>query len=94
MIGGWVEYWNGIFKPKTPLDPDFIKVMIATESSFNPRAKAYAGKRAGYARGLMQVTDQTIKYLKGHKTEAKNHFVNVDQDDMYPNRNLGILSKV
>lgn len=82
IIDGWVTYWNDILKPKIPLDPDFVKVMIATESSFNTKAKAYAGKRAGYARGLMQVTDQTLKYLKGHKTEARNHLVILDQKDM------------
>lgn len=83
IIDGWVEYWNDILKPKIPLDPDFVKVMIATESSFNPKAEAYAGKRAGHARGLMQVTDQTVKYLKGHKTEARDHIVSLDEDDMY-----------
>jgi hypothetical protein len=82
IIDGWVSYWNDIFKPKVPLDPDFVKVMIATESSFNTKAKAYAGKRAGYARGLMQVTDQTLKYLKGHKTEARDHLVILTQKDM------------
>lgn len=57
--------------------------MIAAESSFNSKAKAYAGKRAGSARGLMQVTDQTVKFLKGHKTEARDHLVILDEDDMY-----------
>lgn len=83
IIDGWVTYWNDIFKPKTPLDPDFVKVMIATESSFDPKSENYAGKRAGHARGLMQVTDQTLKYLKGHKTEARDHLVILDEDDMY-----------
>ncbi|MBT4791724.1 MAG: transglycosylase SLT domain-containing protein [Halobacteriovoraceae bacterium] len=83
IIDGWVTYWNEILKPKVPLDPDFVKVMIATESSFNSRAEAFAGKRAGHARGLMQVTDITLKYLKGHKTEARNQLVELDEDDMY-----------
>jgi len=82
IIDGWVAYWNDVLKPKVPLDPDFVKVMIATESSFRPNSKAFAGKRAGYARGLMQVTDQTLKYLKGHKTEAKNHVVILTEGDM------------
>ena len=82
IIDGWVAYWNEILKPKILLDPDFVKVMIATESSFNIKAKAYAGKKAGYARELMQVTDRTLKFLKGHKTEARNHLVILDEDDM------------
>ena len=89
IIDGWVKYWNEILKPKIPLDPDFVKVMIATESSFNPKAKAFAGKRAGYARGLMQVTDQTVKYLAGHRKELRNHLLHLDQDDLYdPNANI------
>ena len=82
VIDGWVTYWNDILKSKVPLDPDFVKVMIATESSFNTKSKAFAGKRAGYARGLMQVTDQTLKYLKGHKTEARNQTIILDEEDM------------
>ena len=83
IIEGWVKYWNDILKPKVPLDPDFVKVMIFTESSFNPKAKAFAGKRAGDAIGLMQVTEQTVKYLQGHRKEIRNHFVNIDSTDLY-----------
>ena len=83
IIEGWVQYWNDILKPKVPLDPDFVKVMIFTESSFNTKAKAFAGKRAGYAIGLMQVTEQTVKYLQGHRKEIRNHFVNIDSTDLY-----------
>ncbi|MBG59290.1 MAG: hypothetical protein CMJ16_02410 [Peredibacter sp.] len=82
VIDGWVSYWNDVLTPKVPLDPDFVKVMIATESSFNVKAKAFAGKRAGHARGLMQVTDQTLKFLKGHKTEARDQLIILDEDDM------------
>lgn len=83
LIDGWVKYWNDIFKPKVPLDPDFVKVMIATESSFNPKSKAYAGKRAGHALGLMQVTEQTAKYLAGHRKELRNHLIHINEDDLY-----------
>lgn len=89
LIEGWVKYWNDILQPKILLDPDFVKIMIATESSFNPKAKAYAGKRAGHARGLMQVTDQTVKYLAGHRKELRNHLLHLEQDDLYdPNVNI------
>ena len=83
LIDGWVKYWNDILKPKVPLDPDFVKVMIATESSFDPKAKAYAGKRAGYALGLMQVTEQTVKYLGGYRRELRNNLIHIDQKDLY-----------
>jgi hypothetical protein len=41
------------------------------------------------ARGLMQVTDWTVKILKDENGELKNHFVFVDQKDMKdPNLNI------
>ena len=89
LIEGWVKYWNDILGPKILLDPDLVKVLIATESSFNPEAKKKASKQAGMARGLMQVTDQTLKFLSGEKKELKNHFVIIDQKEAYdPNLNI------
>ena len=35
LIRGWVRYWNEIFQPKNPLDPNLVKALMATESSFN-----------------------------------------------------------
>ncbi len=67
--------------------------MIATESSFNSKANAFAGKRAGYARGLMQVTDQTVKYLAGHRKELRNHLLHLEQDDLYDS-NINIAAGV
>ena len=83
LIEGWTQYWNDIFKPKIPLDPDFIKALIISESSFNPRSKNFASKRAGYAFGLMQVTEQTVKFLAGHRKEIRNHFLYIDQKDLF-----------
>lgn len=89
LIEGWVKYWNDILAPKILLDPDLVKVLIATESSFNTEAHNNAGKRAGKARGLMQVTDQTLKFLSGEKKELKNHFVIIDQKEAFdPNLNI------
>ncbi|MEK6556587.1 MAG: hypothetical protein AABZ31_15160, partial [Bdellovibrionota bacterium] len=34
LIAGWTKFWNEIFKPEDPVTPDFIKALIATESSF------------------------------------------------------------
>lgn len=79
LIDGWVTYWNDILKPKVPLDPDFVKVMIATESSFDSKSTAFAGKRAGHARGLMQVTEpwQVKKYNKKYFPDYDNRFVKI-----------------
>ncbi len=28
LIAGWTQYWNDIFNPKIPLDPNFVKALI------------------------------------------------------------------
>ena len=83
LIEGWTQYWNDIFKPKVPLDPDFVKVLILTESSFRPKIKEFASRGAGYAFGIMQVTEETVKFLAGHKNEIRNHFIHIDQKDLF-----------
>lgn len=82
IIAGWTKYWNEVLSPKDPLDPNLVKALIATESSFVRDAKIFAGKRAGYARGLMQVTDWTLEILRDEKGELRNHLVNLYQKDM------------
>jgi hypothetical protein len=82
LIAGWTKYWNDVLKPQDNLDPNLVKALIATESSFKTDAIIMAGKRAGYARGLMQVTDWTIEILKDEKGELSDHLINLDQKDM------------
>ena len=48
-IRGWTRYWNDIFKPTDLLNPNLIKALIATESSFNENPK-----KVPTAHGLMQ----------------------------------------
>lgn len=89
LIRGWTKYWNEIFQTNIPLDPNLVKALILTESSFNIKAGANAGRAEGRARGLMQITDLTIKILKDENGELRNHLVNVNQKDMInPNLNL------
>lgn len=89
LIQGWTKYWNEVLRPKVPLDPLFVKALISTESGFKSRSKIKAGKKAGYARGLMQVTDWTVEILEDEKGELRDHLVNVDQKDMTdPNLNI------
>ncbi len=89
LIRGWTKYWNEIFQPTDPLDPDLVKALIATESGFRPESKIRAGKKAGWARGLLQVTDWTQFTLSDEDGELREHLVNVDQKDMTdPNANL------
>ena len=82
IIAGWTQFWNEVLKPKDPLDPNLVKALIATESGFDKEAKVYAGKKAGYARGLMQVTDWTLEILRDEKGELTDHLVNLYQKDM------------
>ncbi len=89
LIQGWTKYWNEVLKPKVPLDPHLVKALIATESSFKTRTKVKAGKRAGFARGLLQVTDWTVEILADEKGELRDNLVNVNQKDMTdPNLNI------
>jgi hypothetical protein len=92
LIWGWTVYWNEILKPETPLDPNLIKALVASESSFNPAAKALAGK-GNFARGLLQVTDETRLILRDERGELKDHYVNISDKDAY-NSNLNICAGV
>lgn len=82
LIAGWTKYWNDVLAPKEELDPNLVKALIATESGFNREAKIKAGKKAGYARGLMQVTDWALEMLKDEKGELRDHLIDLDQKDM------------
>ncbi len=88
VIAGWTKYWNDVLQPEKPLDPNLVKALIATESDFDPMAIALASK-GNWARGLTQVTDQTLKILSDEKGEIRDHLVNIDQKEAYdPNLNI------
>jgi len=72
-ICGWVSYWNDIFEPDELLDPNLIKALIATESSF----KVDPGRTK--ARGLMQVLPSVFAILKNPNGELKDHLINLDK---------------
>ncbi len=80
-IAGWTKYWNEVLRPREPLEVNFVKALMATESSFNP--KAWNGRRGKQrARGLMQVTDESVALMCWRSKELKDHFVNLSEDDM------------
>jgi hypothetical protein len=76
LIAGWTQYWNDILQPDVPLDPNVVKALVASESSFIPSKITRAGK-GDWARGLMQVIDQSRQILADQKGEIKDHFVNL-----------------
>jgi hypothetical protein len=89
FIQGWTKYWNDIFKPEDPLDPNLVKALIATESGFNSNAVTKVGKTKLYARGLMQVTDQSLKILGDTKGELHDYLVHLTQQELLdPNFNI------
>ncbi len=89
LIRGWTKYWNDVLAPAEPLDPNLVKALIATESSFHPTESTFAGKKAGRARGLMQVTDWSLEILRDENGELKDHLINATQKDMFdPNINI------
>jgi hypothetical protein len=47
FIRGWTKYWNDIFKPTVPLDPNLVKALIGSESSFDTNPKAQNAGAAG-----------------------------------------------
>lgn len=88
-IRGWTRYWNDIFSFSDPLEPDLIKALIASESSFHPNTNIPAGKGQGRARGLMQVTDSTMHILSDHHGELSNYLICFDHSKLLdPSANI------
>lgn len=84
-IRGWTRFWNDVFKPRDPLDPNLVKALIASESGFrvNPKVGPYK------ARGLMQVTDASRSIMSETGGELKDHLVHVSEKDIIdPNFNI------
>ncbi|HXH30826.1 MAG TPA: transglycosylase SLT domain-containing protein [Bacteriovoracaceae bacterium] len=79
LIAGWTKFWNEILKPDDPPTPDFIKALIATESSFELVKDQKSND--GLARGLIQVTDSTRKILQDLKGELRNHHIELNIDE-------------
>jgi hypothetical protein len=90
LISGWTVYWNDIFKIEPPLHPNYVKALIATESSFIPqKINPNNPKKIGPARGLTQITEQTQKSLSGEIKDVKDHFVILsDEEILDPNKNI------
>lgn len=88
FIAGWVQYWSEILKPDEPLDPNLVKALIASESSF--KAKLLANpKNSNSARGLIQITNDTRKILDGYNGDLKDHLIKVTKEELNdPNTNI------
>lgn len=90
LISGWTAYWNDIFKLENPLHPNYVKALIASESSFIIESKAQnKAQHIGLARGLIQITEETFRVLTNPKGELKDHIIDIELDDLWdPNINI------
>lgn len=88
LIAGWTKYWNDVLQPPSPLDPNLVKALIATESGF--KSDVLADKRnKNSARGLMQITNDTRRILGDERGELKDHFLTLSREDLNdPSNNI------
>lgn len=81
LIRGWVRYWNDVFEFEEPLNPNLIKALMATESSFDE--KALNINHGNRARGLLQITEETLHVLNDHKGELSNYLMFIRAQDLF-----------
>lgn len=81
LIAGWTKYWNDIFKPTTPLDPVFVKALLASESGFDLNPVEPSNGKAGKARGMMQLTDETLRLMDTDKGGVSDYLVHLTHEE-------------
>ena len=88
FIAGWTKFWNDVLKPEVPLSPDFVKALIATESSIGPVKDQ--SSIDGAARGPIQITDGSRKILQNLEGELKDHHIKLSiEESREPVTNIG-----
>lgn len=80
LILGWTKYWNDIFQPSELLDAKIVKALMGSESSFRLSIKNKKVSDGNFARGLMQITDKTRKFLADEQGEIKDHYLTLSKD--------------
>jgi len=90
FIAGWCKYWNEIFKPETPINPNFVKALIESETHFKADTITPNKKKSiGQARGLIQITEEIWRTLKNYKGEIKDFYVDPTKDELLlPEKNI------
>lgn len=85
QIAVWTDYFNKKFNERPPIDPDLVKALIASESSFlvNPPNPG--------AFGITQITPSTLKIVQNPAGEAKDFIFNdIRQKDLKDNPAIAI----
>lgn len=90
LIAGWVAYWNEVFQLSPPLDANWVKVLVASESGFRENIiTPNKNKNIGKAIGITQLTESTIRLLKNKNGEIKDHYVEMTVSEaLDPNINI------
>lgn len=78
----WTQYWNDIFSPMIKLNPNIVKALMGSESTFNVKVLDQKINSKNFARGLMQISDQTREILSDEKGELKQHYFTITKDDV------------
>lgn len=82
MIVTWTNYWNDVFLPKTPLSPNIVKALFFSESSFRMNVEDQKIRDRNFARGPLQISDETRKVLSDEDGELANHYLTLTSDDV------------
>lgn len=82
LIVIWTQYWNEVFAPTEHLSSNVVKALFFSESSFNLSVKDVRVRKGNYARGPLQITDETRKVLADEKGELKDHFITLTANDV------------
>ena len=89
----WTEFWNQVFQPKAKLDPNTVKALIASESSFDLKPPAQDAGRAGKAIGLIQLTTEAIAALNADQGEIKDYRIKFNEANLL-NSNVSIAAGI
>lgn len=85
IIAVWTDYFSKKFSAESPLDPDIVKALIASESGF--RADPRENKKAI---GIMQIIPNTLKIVQDSTGEAKEFIFNKIRQKDLKNPNIAI----
>jgi Transglycosylase SLT domain len=93
LIRGWTKYWNEVLKPNPRLDPNLVKALIMTESSFRESIETKVKNKSNRAYGLMQVIGMSFKIMQDERGEIKDHYINLTSND-YKNPSANIAAGI
>lgn len=78
LIAVWIDFFNKKLGADVPLDPDLVKALIASESSFRHDPSS---NRIAF--GITQITKQTLRVIQDPRGEAKEFiFKGIRQKDL------------